>query len=65
MTLSSGVCADAPVAPSRYPSHRRRSDRSRVEVRDSGIGLDAAHLFEAFHATQAGGLAVGLSVGTK
>ena len=36
-----------------------------VEVRDSGMGLDAeraAHLFEPFHTTKAEGLGIGLSI---
>ncbi len=36
-----------------------------VEVRDSGMGLDAeraAHLFEPFHSTKAEGLGIGLSI---
>jgi hypothetical protein len=33
MALSSGVCADAPVAPPRYRSHRRRSQRRRDPCR--------------------------------
>jgi PAS domain S-box-containing protein len=41
------------------------SDAVRVEVRDTGTGLDAEHvakLFEPFHTTKAEGLGIGLSV---
>lgn len=41
------------------------SDRVLVEVRDSGIGLDAQHteqIFEAFYTTKAEGIGIGLSI---
>ena len=40
-------------------------DGVRVEVRDTGTGLDperAAHLFEPFYTTKAEGLGIGLSI---
>jgi C4-dicarboxylate-specific signal transduction histidine kinase len=40
-------------------------DAVRVEVRDTGTGLDperAAQLFEPFYTTKAGGLGIGLSI---
>jgi len=40
-------------------------DVVRIEVRDSGLGLDpehAAHVFEAFYTTKAEGIGIGLSI---
>jgi C4-dicarboxylate-specific signal transduction histidine kinase len=40
-------------------------DALRIEVRDSGMGLDprhAAHLFEPFYTTKAEGIGIGLSI---
>jgi signal transduction histidine kinase len=40
-------------------------DGVRVEVRDSGTGLDpehATHLFEPFYTTKAEGIGIGLSI---
>ena len=46
-------------------SSREGPDRARVEVRDSGPGVDpsqAHRMFEAFHTTKADGLGIGLTI---
>jgi PAS domain S-box-containing protein len=46
-------------------TQRGQRDEVRVEVQDSGIGLDpknAERIFDAFHTTKPGGLGMGLSI---
>ena len=46
-------------------TERVESDGACVSIQDSGVGIDpegAAHIFEAFYSTKAGGMGMGLSI---